>query len=185
MMRRFLIALIALLIPFAIYAQVLVQNDLLPVSFTAGITHYAGFTDYMVSGTIRPADSELLSGPLVFKNIDSSGINYTTGDFYFFLQIFDPHPVAVDIISASPLINETGHQVSYNNTGSNTMSDFSSSDSSITAAAPCNIFSESDSVNLSKPRPYNLRFNFNIPLTSDIGSGPYTGSITLKIYTKD
>lgn len=157
----------------------------LPVSFTAGITHYAGFLGHQVSNTIRPADSEFLTG-LEFSKIDDSGLNYTTDDFYFFIQVFDMNPVAVSIISAAPLKNGSGLELSYTNSGSNTMGDFPESDTSISEANPREIYSESEAgEDCSKPRHHNLRFNFNIPVSSITETGKYTSSIKMKIETEN
>lgn len=179
-MKRFLCFLVFL---FALFQLIAVSPkevtyDSIPVEFTSGITHYAGFVEQRVSGTIKPAASLLLDS-VPFDSLDDSGQNYTTDDFYFFMQIFDLNPVAVDIVSAEPLKNESGVELHYINNGSNTVEAFKGSDSSISYRE---VFSETKSgVDYSKPRADNLRFNFTIPLSSIEAPGPYSGSITLRI----
>lgn len=185
MMKRFLCILSFHLILFHLIAvsPKEVTFESIPVEFTSGITHYAGFVEQRVSGTIKPAESLFLKS-IPFDSLDESGRNYTTDDFYFFMQIFDLNPVAVDIISASPLMNENGDELNYINNGSNTVDNFKGSDADI-SNNPIEVFSEAKSgADWSKPRPENLRFNFSIPLDSIKASGQYTGSITLRIRTE-
>lgn len=186
-MKRFLLSIFIfsniLFCLIAVTPKEVTYNPI-PVEFTSGVTHYAGFVKQRVSGTIKPADSEFLNG-LEFDSFDSSGLNYTTGDFYFFIQVFDQNPIAVDIISASPLEDESGNSLSYSNTGSNTMGIFRNSDDNISESDSLKIFSEiNSSVDYLKPRVNNLRFNFNIPIEDITVPGSYRGTITLKIHTE-
>ena len=178
-------ALITIIIFLALPLFADISYDTIPVEFTSNITHYAGFSRNRVSGTIKPAKQDTLpysenSETLVFKTIDTDSMNYTTDQFFFFMQIFDSDPVEVNIISADPLKLSGNESITlnYTNSSSDTSGQFSGSSSSL----PAQIFSESGT-NL-RPRVYNFGFKFNVGINDIKSAGTYEGSIKFEVKSK-
>ena len=148
--------------------------DQVSVEFTVDRTHNVGFSSIDIgTSTIEPADEFKLTGSTIeFDKVSDDFRSYTTGPFYFYLQLFTTDKVRA-VITAHPALNSTLH---YTNSGYSGFTGSAMSGEAVLVAE-----SEIADVNTDIPRPYCRMLELNVPVSSVEPNTDYTSYITVTI----